>query len=40
MADRIAAWHAAGLWTHQQVLAAVARGWISQQQAADILGVV
>lgn len=37
MADRIKAWHAAGLWTDQQVLAAVGRGWLSQDQADDIL---
>ena len=40
MAARIAAWHAAGLWTDGQVQAAVARGWLTQDQADDILGVV
>lgn len=37
MFDRIRAWYQAGRWTAGQVQAAADRGWISQQQAADIL---
>lgn len=37
MLERIRVWHASGLWSDGQVLAAVARGWISQSQADEVL---
>ena len=37
MFERIAAWHRRGLWTDTQVQAAADRGWISQDQADQIL---
>lgn len=37
MRDRIAAWYASGKWTEAQVTAAVTRGWITEDEAADIL---
>ena len=38
MRDRIAAWYASGRWTADQVTAAVGKGWITEADAADILG--
>ena len=38
MRDRIAAWYASGRWTSEQVHAAVGKGWITSDEAADILG--
>lgn len=37
MFDRIKAWYAAGLWDEAKVNAAVNRGWITAEQAAQIL---
>ena len=34
----IAAWYASGRWTADQVTAAVGKGWITEADAADILG--
>lgn len=38
MSALIARWYAAGRWTEAQVQAAVTRGWITEAEAADILG--
>ena len=38
MRDRIAAWYASGRWTADQVTAAADRGWITQEQADEIVG--
>lgn len=37
MFDRIKSWYESGRWTDAQVTAAVTKGWISQEQAAEIL---
>jgi Phage uncharacterised protein (Phage_XkdX) len=37
MFERIAAWHRKGLWTDTQVHAAADRGWITHEQADQIL---
>ena len=38
MKNLIARWYAAGKWDAEQVTAAVDRGWITADDAADILG--
>lgn len=38
MKSLIARWYASGKWTADQVTAAAARGWITDADAADILG--
>lgn len=37
MLDRIRAWYAAGLWSATKVEAAVERGWITAEDAHEIL---
>ena len=37
MKSLIARWYASGKWTAEQVAAAVAKGWITADDAADIL---
>ena len=38
MKSLIARWYASGRWTAEQVTAAVGKGWITEADAADILG--
>lgn len=38
MSALIARWYASGKWSAVQVQAAAARGWITDEQAAEILG--
>ena len=38
MKSLIARWYASGRWTSEQVTAAVGKGWITEADAADILG--
>ena len=38
MSALIARWYASGKWNEAQVNAAAARGWITADDAADILG--
>ena len=38
MKSLIARWYASGKWTEAQVNAAAARGWITDAEAAEILG--
>lgn len=37
MFDRIKAWYTTGKWTADQVQAAAGRGWITTEQATEIL---
>ena len=38
MSALVARWYASGKWSAYQVQAAAARGWITDAQAAEILG--
>lgn len=39
MFDRIKSWYESGKWTDAQVTAAVGKGWLTQDQADQILSV-